>query len=178
MKMKKIAFMLLLALIAGCKDDSDNDNNNGGGNTNTVSDQDKTFARKAAMANYAEIQAGQMAMNTSTDSSIMAFGMMMMNDHQAALDELHTIADSLNVYAPDSLDATHVALAIQLATLTGRDFDSVYIHSQVTDHDSALVLFQTESSAGSHSLLKNYATSKVSTLQMHSDLADSLAAQY
>jgi putative membrane protein len=178
--MKKIAFMIFLALAAaGCKDDKDDDNNNGGsGNSNTVSDQDKTFARKAAMANYAEIQAGQLAQNNSTDSAIMAFGMMMVNDHQSALNELHTIADSLNVYAPDSLDSAHVALAFQLATLTGRNFDSVYIHSQVADHDSALVLFQHEASAGSDTMLKNYASSKVPVIQMHKQLADSLAGQY
>jgi putative membrane protein len=176
---KVILFLSVAALMAACKNDDDNGNNGGGGGTsNTVSDQDRSFAKMAAMANYEEVQAGQMAQNTGNDSVIRAFGSMMVSDHQAALDELHTIADSLNVYAPDSLDSAHVALSLQLALLTGHAFDSVYIHSQAADHATALTLFQNEVSNGSHSMLKNYASSKVPVLQMHKHLADSLAAIY
>jgi putative membrane protein len=179
--MKKVIFFLCLTAIVACKKDDDNNDNgngNGSGNSTTISDQDKSFAQMAAMANYAEIQAGQMAATSGSDSSIRAFGSMMVTDHQAALDELHVIADSLNVYAPDSLDSAHVALSLELALHTGHTFDSIYIHSQVNDHAAALNLFQTESTNGSHSLLKNYATSKISVIQMHKQMADSLAALY
>jgi putative membrane protein len=180
--MKKILFLFSLIVVVqfGCKKDDDDNNNNtggGGGSSDTsISSQDRTFVLNAAMANYAEIQAGDLASTSASDSSIMAFGMMMSNDHTAAQNDLHAIADSLEVYAPDSLDSAHVALGAQLLFLTGSEFDSVYIHSQVTDHINAIHLFETEVSNGTNAVIKNYASSKLPVIQMHKDLADSLAA--
>jgi putative membrane protein len=177
--MKKIIFISCLALFAACKDDNDDNNNGGGGGTSTtVSDQDRSFTEQASMANYEEVQAAQDAVNKSTDTTILSFAAQMISDHQAALSQLHDIADSLNVYAPDSIDSAHVALTLQLALLNGRAYDSVYIHSQAADHATALTLFQTESNSGSHTMIKNYASSKISVLQMHKQMADSIAATY
>jgi putative membrane protein len=176
--MKKIALFLSLACFIACSDDDDDDDNNSGGNgTNntSISAQDSNFVMKASMANYAEVQAGQLAANVSGDSTIQAFAAIMEADHQAALDELQILADSLGLYAPDSLDSAHVALALQLSLLAGEEFDSVYIHSQVTDHADALTLFQTEISSGTNTQIRNYAGSKITAIQMHKEMADSIA---
>ena len=72
----------------------------------------------------------------------------------------------------------HVALGAQLLTLDGRAFDSVYIHSQVSDHQKAITFFQNEIDKGNNSRLKNYANTQLPHLQEHLRIADSLAANF
>jgi len=155
---------------AGCdKDDDDNNDING---------TDRDFAMRAAMGNYAEIDAGQAAATKASDGEIKAFGQMMVTDHSGAGAELKSIASSLGLYAPDSLDAEHVALKAQLNGLSGRAFDSVYIHAQVKDHQKTIALFEQESRDGDHSQLVNFANKTLPHLREHLDKANSLAADY
>src|ERR1700710_2867339 len=70
--------------------------------------QDITFARMAAMSNYAEISTGQLALTKSQDSTIKAFAAMMVTDHTDAGQKLKSLAGSLGLSAPDSLDAAHM----------------------------------------------------------------------
>jgi len=169
--MKRILLVAVVAALLGCnKDDDDNSNN--------LNSTDTDFTMKATMGNTAEISAGQMASLKATAANVKAFGQMMVSDHGTAKTELHNIASDLNLYSPDSLDAQHVALAAQLSTLTGRAFDSVYIHSQVNDHLQTISLFQNEINSGMNSRLKNYANDQMPHLQLHLQNAQAIAAAY
>jgi putative membrane protein len=158
---------IALSLVACDKDDDDE--------TETYNTQDKNFAMMAAMSNYAEIDAGSVASTKATNAGVKAFGQMMVMDHTKASAELKTLTSSIGLYSPDSLDAKHVALKAQLASLTGRAFDSVYIHSQVEDHNAAIDLFEDESDEGKNQSLKNFANATLPNLRMHKAHADSLA---
>jgi len=92
--------------------------------------------------------------------------------------KLKPIASGLGLYAPDSLDAKHVALKGQLSLLSGRAFDSVYIHSQVEDHQAAIDLFEDQVADGKQQDLKNFANETLPNLRMHKAHADSLANLY
>ncbi len=172
--MKKLIYLcaLLVSSNFACKKDQ---GGGPGGNDHSVNQMDKNFAKKAAMSNYAEIQAGQLAATKASNADVQAFGSMMVSDHTAALAELHVIANSLNLYAPDSLDSAHVALQAELMSLSGAAFDSAYVLSQVKDHNVAIGLFKNEINQGRNLQLRMYATQKLSTLQMHKATADSLA---
>jgi putative membrane protein len=172
--MKKYVWATLLISIAFVSCDKEDDNNK----STDVNSTDKDFVMHASMANRAEIDAGQLAATQATDGSIMNFGQFMVTEHNAAKAELTGLADSLQLQAPDSLDAEHVTLGAQLLTLDGRAFDSVYIHSQVTDHQKAIDLFQNEINNGNNSRLKNFANSQMPHLQQHLHIADSLAANF
>lgn len=153
-----------ILLFSGCmKDDT------------KISDPD--FVLMASMSNTAEINAGQLAM-TKGSARIAMFGQMMVTDHTNSETMLKSIAANNNLYAPDSVDAEHVMLKNQLMGLTGRAFDSVYIHSQVKDHRNTIDLFQRERNHGNNQQLRDYASSTLPTLQMHLHMADSLAAFY
>src|SRR4051812_3011792 len=95
---------------------------------NSVNQTDRQFTMKASMANKAEIDAGQLAATKGTDPAVVSYGQHMVEDHTTSITLLRTIAADLNLPAPDSLDAEHVALKALLLTLSGRAFDSVYIH--------------------------------------------------
>ena len=173
--MMSCAIVALLVAGAGCDKDDDNNNNN---NNNAVNAKDREFTSMAAMSNRAEIDAATLALSNGQDSSIKAFAQMMITDHTNAMDQLDSLATSLTLSAPDSLDAAHVALKQQLSTLNGRAFDSLYIHSQVMDHQQAISLFTSERDSGSNMSLKNYAISLLPHLQQHLQMADSLSANY
>jgi putative membrane protein len=173
--MKKYAWATLLFAFAFCSCDKNDDNNNNGNNINST---DRDFVLNASMANTAEINAGQLASTKANDEGIKDFGQFMVTEHGTSKTQLKNLADSLQLQAPDSLDAEHVALGAQLLTLDGRSFDSVYIHSQVTDHQKTINLFQNEINNGNNSRLKDFANSQMPHLQEHLNMADSLAANF
>src|SRR5437868_1470410 len=120
--MKHVIIVAMLATLLSCYKGDDSYN---------VNQADKDFMEKAAMANTAEIDAGQIASMKGTATDIKNFGLIMANDYGLARNNLHNIAKDLKLPAPDSIDTQNFALAAQLAALDGRSYDSVYIHSQV-----------------------------------------------
>src|SRR5215207_7791198 len=129
-------------ILVSCDKDDDDDT--------VVNSTDRNFTVMAAIANTAEVDAGQLAATKATDGGIRAYGQMMVADHGPAQAELKTIAAGLGLRAPDSLDAEHVALKAQLMAATGRQFDSLYIHSMVKDHQKAIDLFTNEKNQGNN----------------------------
>lgn len=162
---------LLLTMAAGaivvtsaCKKNDDN---------NTPADQD--FMKKAAYSNLAEVDAGQLASTKGNDMAVTMFGQMMVTDHTTAETELQTFASSKNVSLPSSPDSAHVAMKAMLTSMSGRAFDSAYIHAQVTDHQATIDLMQNEINTGTDSDAKNYANKYLPKVQMHKHMADSIA---
>ena len=163
-----MAIALATLVIAGCDKDDDDD-------ATTVNQTDIDFVRMASMSNFAEISAGAIAANKAENEAIADYGQMMVTEHTTASQQLKALASTLGLYAPDSLDAAHVALKDSLMTLTGPQFDSVYINSQVRDHQLAITLFQNEANSGNHQDLRNFAETMLPHLQEHLEHADSLA---
>jgi putative membrane protein len=168
--MKRILFITVVAALGSCSKHNDNGNN-------SANSTDKDFTMRATMAHTAEISAGQMATSLGT-ANIKSFGQTMVNEHSSARTDLHNIAAALKLYSPDSLDTDNVQLATQLLGLSGRPFDSVYVHSQVTAHIQTIALFQNEINHGMNSRLKDYAIKQIPHLESHLQSAQTLAAGY
>lgn len=167
---KYLLFCLAASIIFfACKKNNDNNNNE------TVSTQDRNFISQTALANSAEVQAGQLASTTSDTSIVKMFGQQMVTDHTTAQNDLKTLGNNLNVAVPDSVDSMHSSLMDSLKTLTGRAFDSVYIMNQITDHQTTIAKFQDEINSGNKTDVINYANKYLPKLQMHLQMADSVA---
>ncbi len=170
MKLKVMPLVALsLAVFFACKK---NDNNN------AVNANDKMFVTTAALGNHAEISAAQLALIKTSDPMVQAFAQKMITDHTKSQDSLQLIAGQLGLYAPDSLDAAHVQIAAMLSAMSGRAFDSAYVHGQVTDHQATVSLLQNENTNGSNTKVKSYVTNYLPPVQMHLMMADSLAKNY
>ena len=172
--MKITAKNLLLCMAASflfysCDKNDDKDT------TEPVSAQDQTFISQASLANTAEIRAGQLADSTADSSIVQMFGQQMATDHTAAQNDLQALGTKVNVAVPDSVDSMHSSLMDTLQTLTGRAFDSVYIISQINDHNAAIANFQQEINSGNKSDVIDYANKYLRKLQMHLQMADSIA---
>ncbi len=173
-----LALVLAVATFAAC-------NNNDDDNNNAINSTDRDYVMKAAMSNYAEISAAQLADSmykadpSNHDAEINSFANMMIMHHTMAQDSLQTyVAQPLGLNAPDSLDAAHVQMAAMLRTLSGRAFDSAYIHGQVTDHQATIDLFNTEAASGNNNTVKSYEAQYIDVIQMHKAMSDTLAAKY
>jgi putative membrane protein len=82
------------------------------------------------------------------------------------------------VNVKDTIDAQHQMLMSRLDTLNGLAFDTVYINSQVKDHQANVTLFQSEVSAGSNQSVKDYASKYLPHIQMHLNMADSIRTTF
>jgi len=143
-----------------------------------ASTADIRFVKAAAISNYTEVMLGKLDTAKALDVNVKAFGAMMITVHTTADSLLKTIANPLGLSTPDSLDNAHIALKVQLTALSGRAFDSVYIHSQVSDHQAAVDLYQAEIAGGQQGQLKLFASNHLPLLQDHLQAATALAANY
>jgi len=105
------------------------------------------FIEKAAIANMAEIQLGQLAQQQAQDPQVKQFAQMMVDDHTKALDQLKAAAGGQGTI-PSALDSKHQKLHDKLAKLHGAEFDRAYMDAMVDAHKDAEKLLK--SRAGSH----------------------------
>lgn len=157
-------------IAASCSKDDDTPAIN-----NNPNSQDTTFMMQASISNSAEIGAATLALSRSTTPQVIAFANFMVMEHTMAQANLKALGDTVGIAVRDTIDPAHLAIAAQLAALTGRMFDSMYIHTQVTDHQTAVTLFTAETNNGRNSSVKGYANRYLPHIQAHYTRADSIA---
>jgi len=101
-------------------------------------DDRQQFIEKAAIANMAEIQLGQLAATNAQDPQVKQFAQMMVTEHTQALDQLRSAAGSSTL--PSSLDKKHQKLQDKLSKLQGADFDRAYMDAMVDAHKDTVKL--------------------------------------
>jgi len=138
---------------------------------------DNSFVRKAAEANYAEIQLGKLAQDKGTNSAVKDFGQRMVTDHTKAYDQLKPIASKDNITMPDRMNVKDQALYDRLSKLSGTQFDREYMRSMVKDHQSDVAEFQRESTKAKEADVRTYATNTLPVLQEHLRLAEDANAK-
>ncbi len=171
--MIKILPLFAFILIIGCKKDRDP-----GPTGNSNVNQDEYFVLQASMVNYTSIQLSHVAGAISSDSAILAFADLIITEHTTYRQLLIDLSDSVNMQVADSLDPQHLILRNHLLTISGREFDSTYIHNLVQDLGTAISLHQTEISGGSNSQVKVFASNLLDDIQTRKMWADSVAANY
>jgi putative membrane protein len=72
------------------------------------------------------------------------------------------------------MDDAHKMIHDDLMNRSGYSFDSLYMSSQVSDHQMAKTLFESEASGGTEQQLKNYAAKYVPHITEHLEKADSI----
>ncbi|RZA01710.1 MAG: DUF4142 domain-containing protein [Sphingobacteriaceae bacterium] len=142
----------------------------------TVVLADSLFIRQAAIGGKAEVELGNLALATSTNTSVKDFATMMVADHTKSNEELMAMAKSKSFTLPDSLDAEHKATADGLRGLTGAAFDKAYMNAMVDGHQKMLALLQSEAQGGMDANLKDYATKTAPVVQTHLEQAQKIQA--
>jgi len=136
----------------------------------TLSQEDRTFIKEAAIGSMAEVELSKLAQK-SENADVKSFADHMIEDHTAVNQQLTAIATDLGVDMPKALDSEHERLRENVQTLHGKAFDEQYMQGMVADHNKAVNLFQQEARSGSSVHLKQFALKTLSTLQEHQKMA-------
>jgi putative membrane protein len=137
---------------------------------------DASFYKKAAEGGIAEVEAGKLAQQKSSNSQVKDFGAMMVKDHTAAGEKLKAIADSKGISLPGDSSVGQMADKAKLEVLSGDTFDKSYIKGQISAHQDTIALFQKEIAAGEDPDAKSFATKTLPTVRAHLKAINSLAA--
>ena len=134
---KKMTFVLAAVAFVGCAHAIESSNN---------SNKKLTDANIAAIvvgANKIDISAGKIALDRSRNTEVRKFAQRMVTDHQSVLDSAVKLVTRLGV-TPQNNDLVH-ALANQsaeheakLKSLTGENFDRLYIDHEVAYHEAVI----------------------------------------
>jgi putative membrane protein len=137
---------------------------------------DAAFYKKAAEGGIAEIEAGKLAQQKSSNSQVKDFGAMMVKDHTAAGEKLKSIADSKGITLPSDSSVAQMADKAKLEVLSGDTFDKSYIKGQISAHQDTIALFQKEIASGQDPDAKSFATKTLPTVRAHLKAIDAVAA--
>lgn len=168
MKLRRVFYVSCLlapAVLFSCTKNNDD-------NLNT---QDQTFLTQASISNSAEIQAGTLAASKGNSTLVKNFGTMMVAEYTTTQSDLKKTGSNVGVTVKDAVDPAHVVIMQQLNGLNRACICSVYIKTQLSDHQMTQTMFQAEINNGSHSQIKNYANTYLPHIQMHLTSADSIA---
>jgi putative membrane protein len=149
---------------------------NPGSRTSTLTASDQKFVREAAQGGLAEVELGKLAAEKASSDDVKKFGQRMADEHGKANDELKQVASKNGIQLPTDLDSKDKALKARLSKLSGTEFDKAYMQNMVKDHEKDVADFRKESTSGSNSDVKQFATETLPTLEDHLTKAHSVSA--
>lgn len=136
---------------------------------------DRHFLDKAAEANKAEIELGQMAAQKASSDDVKKFGQRMVDDHTKANQQVEQLASQKGIQLPDKLSAKDEATKDRLEKLSGKQFDQAYMRDMVKDHTVDVSAFRREAKMAKDNDVKSFAQTTLPTLQDHLKSAKELA---
>jgi putative membrane protein len=133
------------------------------------------FIKAAIQGDLAEIDAGQLAQQKSSNPAVKSFGEMLVKDHTDHKDKAAQVASQIGVTPPTGTSVAQKAEYLKLKALSGASFDRVFARDEIKDHQADIKEFQKEAqksdSAGA------LAKESLPTLQKHLQAAQQLTQQ-
>ena len=172
MKTNKWMYAILIASLGWVACDDDDDNPLDRPNLNET---DETFVEVAARSNMAEIEFGELATTKGTDSLVKVYAQNLVDEHNAAQDELKELADDYGgIEWPNDLDEGHDEIMEQLNNAEGYTFDTLFLATQMRMHEDAINTFRTATTNSTDMRVKAYANKHLPKLEKHLERADSV----
>ena len=131
---------------------------------------DKNFVNKASVGNEFEIESSRLALQQSQNDDVKDFAQQMVDDHTQIGNDLTSVIANSNAKIPtpdNKLDPAHAKLLSKLRSLSGPDFDKLYIKDQIKGHDDAMELFENYSAHGQNSALRDFANRTLPMIKKH-----------
>jgi len=143
--------------------------------TSSINTADRHFMDKAAEANMAEVQLGQLAEKNAQSQKVKDFGQRRVTDHTKADDALKQVAQKNDVTLPGKLDPQDEATLKRLEKLQGAAFDRAYMHDMVVDHEHDVAAFRRDEKNIKNIELKDWVINTLPTLDSHLTEAKEIA---
>jgi putative membrane protein len=145
------------------------------GNANhgmTAKSSDAKFMMTAAAGGMAEVETARLAQERAASDAVKQYAQRMIDDHTRANQELMQIASTKGITLPTGPDAKHMALMERLRSLSGADFDRMYIkEAGVKDHQNMEKLFRNEAAKGKDADVMGFASRTLPAVQEHLRMA-------
>lgn len=137
-----------------------------------LSKGDQTILIGMAQANMAEVAAGKMALEKSSNADVKKFAQTMVDDHSKALDSVTEVAKTKEVTLPTEPDAAHKAMAARLQKMSGDAFDKAYMkEAGVSDHSKVHAKLMKDEKAAKDADVKALAAKMLPTVAAHLETA-------
>lgn len=125
------------------------------------------FVMHASVGNTLEIEESKLALDRATDPRIKAFAQKMISDHTAAEKTLEAAAGKDKLTTEPMLDKAHQAMADNLKTFNGTDFDKIYMADQIAAHTETVALVSDYTVNGKEAALKAWADKTLPVVKEH-----------
>ncbi len=146
--------------------------------TNRIADKEVAeFAVKASNGSMMEIVLGRLAQEKSSSIRVKNFGAMMVKDHGEVNENLRSLASSIQLVLPDSINKSAKKEIDMLAKKKGVDFDQSYMKMMVEDHNKDLEEFRQAADKLSDSSFKTFAQITLPVLSKHLDSAKAISGK-
>ena len=141
------------------------------GTAASLASNDRKFIEEAAKGGMAEVQLATLAKQKAGSDEVKQFAQRMLDDHGKANDELKKLASTKGVDLPTDMDAKEKRELERLQKLSGATFDREYMKHMVSDHEKDVKEFRDTAKSAKDGDVKNFASSKLPTLEQHLQLA-------
>jgi putative membrane protein len=127
------------------------------------------FARKAALSDLYEVEAGKIASEKGQSDAVKQFGQHMVEAHTKTTEELKSIiaSEKLDIKLPDKLDKKAQRMIDALNEAKPDEFDATYAAQMVKAHGKAADLFDEYAESGDNAALKQFAANTLPTIKEH-----------
>jgi putative membrane protein len=142
-----------------------------------LSKEDSVRLTAIAQANIAEVDAGKLALQKSSNGDVKAFAQLMIDDHTKGLEETKKVAAVKNLTLPTEPDAAHKKMAEQLKALETSNFDKEYVDKAgVQDHTKVHAALTADMKDAKDADVKALATKLEPTVAHHLAMSKKLKA--
>ncbi|GAA4590274.1 putative membrane protein [Actinoplanes octamycinicus] len=131
------------------------------------SDQDVEFLRAAHQSNLAEIAAGRIAFQKTTDPAVKKIAGNLMRDHIYMDADLTAIARSMRISLPDAPTEEQQALARRYQIAGADTFDEYFISTQLAGHREVHEMAADQVANGSVEAVQDLAEKAVPVITRH-----------
>ena len=138
------------------------------------------------LADQAEIQVGQMALEKSVNKAVRAYAQMLVDDHTKAEQQTQRLADQFNVDFVAVASASAKAQALQqdargtldqLTKLDGAAFDAAFAQAMLDGHNKVISLLSTEVAQLQENDVRAFLAGIIPILEKHRDAAQNLVSE-
>jgi putative membrane protein len=141
----------------------------------SVSGQDATYLRQAHQTDLAEIAAGKLAQQKSNSQTVKNLGTKFITDHTRLDQALIPVAQTLGVSLPQAPNTHQQAVASRLEAVSGSQFNTLFVTTQLTGHTQAMQAGQTEITNGTNPQVVKLARQSAPVIASHHQALESAA---
>lgn len=148
-----------------------------GGTSSALTPEDKEFVSKAGMMGLYEVQAANLALQKAASAGVKAYAQRLVTDHSRANEELSQLATVKGAILPTELGGEPKDALEHLTSLSGAQFDKMYMQHMTTDHQKDVAEFERAASASTDADVKAFAGKTLPVLREHLQMATTLAGK-